>query len=584
MKKLIALLMVLCLSVTLLAGCGSKNGEDDPKPKLVTDDMFDMLEAMGNTTSGTVTAEFSFDFAGQTGKGTISYSIDASSKACDFGVSLDVDVKGQKMSLAIDDIARVVDNNLYINLKDVASEVMKLMVSMSPEEASVLKDSLDTSKLGWFKFPLPDDLPDYNEKLQKKYVNSFVGLFENMLKNTKQEGEDGDYTAVLKTKEDYAQAVTAIRDFIKSDLKGIYEDTQKSVSDLNFDVEKYFDKLVSTYKADALEIGKDYGLTEEYLDQMIKSVKDMNLNEKFAEMKKQYEEEASQSVITDEQINEITKELDSTIEQIKAFEGEVPLQSTIRVAVEDDAYVANLKLVSDSEEAKGSMTLKLTVKPGDPGVKAPDGVMTVKEIADIVVPLMTINPNPGPDLTPTPMPVAPTEAPTEAPTPTEAPAPTEEPTPTEEPAPTDVPTPEPTEAPSDPTPTPDNGNDGGSTFSNGKAVIVNGDKTFSFDLAGDWEFVDGDGGTLTLSKGSDFVSFTTMDMTGVSDAQFQTLLSTYASSYKQLDAVNGFDIYEITTGMYACIQKVGNTMFGISVIGGEDLVNDVCSSISNMQG
>ena len=581
MKKLIALLMVLCLSVTLLAGCGSKNGEDDPKPKLVTDDMFDMLEAMGNTTSGTVTAEFSFDFAGQTGKGTISYSIDASSKACDFGVSLDVDVKGQKMSLAIDDIARVVDNNLYINLKDVASEVMKLMVTMSPDEASVLKDSLDTSKLGWFKFPLPDDLPDYNEKLQKKYVNSFVGLFENMLKNTKQEGEDGEFTAVLKTKEDYAQAVTAIRDFIKSDLKGIYEDTQKSVSDLNFDVEKYFDKLVSTYKADALEIGKDYGLTEEYLDQMIKSVKDMNLNEKFAEMKKQYEEEASQSVITDEQINEITKEFDSAIEKIKAFEGEVPLQSTIRVAVEDDAYVANLKLVSDSEEAKGSMTLKLTVKPGDPGVKAPDGVMSVKEIADIVVPLMTINPKPGPDLTPTPVPVAPTEAPTETPTPTEAPAPTEEPTPTEAP---DVPTPEPTEAPSNPTPTPDNGNDGGSTFSNGKAVIVNGDKTFSFDLAGDWEFFDGDDGTLTLSKGSDFVSFTTMDMTGVSDAQFQTLLSTYASSYKQLDAVNGFDIYEITTGMSACIQKVGNTMFGISVIGGEDLVNDVCSSISNMQG
>ena len=76
MKKLIALLMVLCLSVTLLAGCGSKNGEDDPKPKLVTDDMFDMLEAMGNTTSGTVTAEFSFDFAGQTAKGVITYSID----------------------------------------------------------------------------------------------------------------------------------------------------------------------------------------------------------------------------------------------------------------------------------------------------------------------------------------------------------------------------------------------------------------------------------------------------------------------------------------------------------------------------
>lgn len=572
--------MVLCLSVTLLAGCGSKNGEDDPKPKLVTDDMFDMLEAMGNTTSGTVTAEFSFDFAGQTGKGTISYSIDASSKACDFGVSLDVDVKGQKMSLAIDDIARVVDNNLYINLKDVASEVMKLMVTMSPDEASVLKDSLDTSKLGWFKFPLPDDLPDYNEKLQKKYVNSFVGLFENMLKNTKQEGEDGDYTAVLKTKEDYAQAVTAIRDFIKSDLKGIYEDTQKSVTDLNFDVEKYFDKLVSTYKADALEIGKDYGLTEEYLDQMIKSVKDMNLNEKFAEMKKQYEEEASQSVITDEQINEITKEFDSAIEKIKAFEGEVPLQSTIRVAVEDDAYVANLKLVSDSEEAKGSMTLKLTVKPGDPGVKAPDGVMSVKEIADIVVPLMTINPKPGPDLTPTPVPVAPTEAPTETPTPTEAPAPTEEPTPTEAP---DVPTPEPTEAPTDPTPTTDAGNDSGTSFSNGKGTIAMSDgKKITFDLPGDWTTFSADEGSLILTKGSDYVSFTTMNLSGATDAQIKTVMDTYASTYTQLDPVNGWTVFEYTAGMYMGVQIVGDTLVILTVMGTPEFTTEVCGSVANM--
>ncbi|MBO4653432.1 MAG: hypothetical protein J5649_08985 [Lachnospiraceae bacterium] len=572
MKKLIALLMVLCLSVTLLAGCGSKDGEDEnPKPKLVKGDMFDMLEAMGNTTSGVVTAEFAFDFDGQTGKGAITYDVDAASKSCSFGLSLDIDVKGQKMSVALNDIAKVVDSNLYINLKGIADEAMKLMVTMSPDQAEALKGSLDTSKLGWFKFPLPDDLPDYNDKLQKNYVNSFVSLFENMLKNTKQEGEDGDYTAVLKTKEDYAQAVTAIRDFIKSDFKGIFEDSKKSVTDFNFDVEKYFDKLVSTYKADALEIGKDYGLTEEQLDQMIQSVKDMKLNEQFDKMKKQYEEEAAQAVITDEQINEMTKELDDAIEKIKAFEGEVPLKSTIRVAVDDDTYVADLKLASDAEDSKGSMSLKLTVKPGNPDVKAPDGVMSVKEIADIVVPLLSLNPvpNPNPDLTPTPIVIDdPTPTPTEAPAPTDVPA---------------TPTPEPTDVPSDPTPTPADV-DNGTGYSNGKATIAmeNG-KTITFDLAGDWTLFDASEGELMLSKGSDYVQFTTMDMTGVPDAQFQALLEQYASAYEKLDPTNGWSIYKLTDGMFACIQRTGDTYVGISVIGSADLAKSVCESVTNMK-
>ena len=63
MKKLIALLMVLCFSFTMLAGCGSKDEEEDKKPKIVKGDMFDMLEAMANTKSGVTKADRTTDRA-----------------------------------------------------------------------------------------------------------------------------------------------------------------------------------------------------------------------------------------------------------------------------------------------------------------------------------------------------------------------------------------------------------------------------------------------------------------------------------------------------------------------------------------
>ena len=577
MKRFIALLLVLCLSLTMLAGCGSKDDEEkDPKPKLVKGDMFDMLEAMGNTTTGVYTVDFTFDVAGQKGKGTITCSMNAEKKSSSFGLNVDVDVQGQNIKFGCDEIAKVADSSLYLNLKDLVPKVVDFAGTFDQNTAKVLKDSIDTSKLGWFEFPLPDDMPDYNDKLQKKYVNSFVSLVEKMLKNTQMDGEDGDYTAVLKTKEDYAQVVTAMRDFVKSDLRGIVEDSQASLTDVSFDIEKYFDKLVSKYKNDVIEIGKDYGITEDYLNQMIQSVKDMKLNDQFAEYKKELQEATKEKTISDEEINEMVSSLDKAIEQLKAFEGEVPMTTTIRVAADEDTYVADLKLDVKSEEATGTITLKFTVKPGDPGVKAPDDTMSVKTIADMVAPFL--NMNPGPVITPTDGPEPIDNTPT--PTPTEAPVDTPTPVPTDVPA--DTPTPEPTDAP-EATPTPDPGTGTGETgFSNGKASVALGNgKTLTFDMAGDWELFDASDNNLMLSKGGDFVSFSSMDLTGM-ESQYQTLLNQYASTYTQIDSIDGWEIYELTSGMSAGVKLIDSTLVIVSIMGDNDFAKTTIESMSNV--
>ena len=394
MKKLIALLMILCLSVSMLAGCGSKDEDDkeDAKSKVVKGDMFDMLEAMGNTKSGVVKADFDMKYDGQFIKGTITCGMDAASKACSFGISFDMDASGRKFNLSIDDLFVVADKNLYLNLKNIMAAVLKLAAMSGEESVKQVSDAIDLNKLGWFKIPLPDDLPDYNDKLQKSYVNSFVSLFENMLKNTKLEGEDGDYTAVLKTKDDLAQVVVPVRDFLKSDLKGLVNNTKSSLTDFNIDLDKYFDKLVSTYKQDILDVGKDYGLDEASLDQMIKSVKDMKLNEQFAKYKGEIEKELSTDALTDEQINEMTKPFDEVIEKLKSYDKEIPMESSIRVKADDSSYTADVKLnAQGSDNKKVDVNLSVNVKPGDPGIKAPGSVMSVKEIADLVTPLMSTN-------------------------------------------------------------------------------------------------------------------------------------------------------------------------------------------------
>ena len=577
MKKLIALLMILCLSFTMLAGCGSKDEEEEKKPKIVKGDMFDMLEAMANTKSGVTKADFDMSYDGQSIKGSITCAMDSEKQLGSFGFNVSMDVAGKKVDVAIDNICVVADNYLYLNLKSVAEAAIKVVGSVGGEESvKSIKDSIDLSKLGWFKFPLPDDLPKGDENFQKKCIDSMVGLFENMLKNTKMDGEDGDYTATLKTKEDYAQVVTAIRDFFKADFKGLAESAVNSTKNMKFDVNKYFDKLVSEYKKDIVEVGKAYGLTEEYVDQMVQTVKGQDLN-KMLDQYREQAEGASSEIISDEQINALASELDGVIDKIKNFEGEVPLESVIRVSADNDGYTADLKMAAEDKESgkKMNLSIKFSVEPGDCGVKAPSEIMSVKEIADIATPFLTMvnvnkpTPTDGPEPINTP---TPTEAPvsTPTPTPTEAPASTPTPEPTD--APAETPTPEPTQAPT---------GDVATKFENGKAVIAFGNgKALYCDIAGDWEAVTADKNQLVLMQGyTDVLSMTTTYIGTLSDAQFKSQIGTV---YTVLSEYGDWTIVEAMEGVAAGVMKCDDYLFVATNLGDEAATKALVDKITNV--
>ena len=581
MKKLIALLMVLCLSFTMLAGCGSKDEEEDKKPKIVKGDMFDMLEAMANTKSGVTKADFDMSYDGQSIKGSITCAMDSEKQLGSFGFNVSLDVAGKKIDVAIDNICVVADNNLYLNLKGIAEAGLKVLSSAGSDDmVKSISDSIDLSKLGWFKFPLPDDLPKGDENFQKKCIDSMVGLFENMLKNTKMDGEDGDYTATLKTKEDYAQVVTAIRDFFKADFKGLAESAVNSTKNMKFDVNKYFDKLVSEYKNDILEVGKAYGLTEEYVDQMIQSVKGQDLN-KMLDQYREQAEGASSEIISDEEINKLATELDGVIDKIKNFEGEVPLESVIRVSADKDGYTADLKMNAEDKDSskKMSLSIKFSVEPGDCGVKAPSDLMSVKQIADIATPFLTMvnvnkpTPTDGPKPIDTP---TPTQAPIDTPTPEPTDAPVDTPTPEPTDAPADTPTPEPT---AEPTQAPTG--DVATKFENGQAVIALGNgKALYCNIAGDWEPVTTENNALVLMQGyTDVLSMTTTYIGALSDEQFKSQIGMV---YKVLSDYGDWMIVEAMEGVAAGVLKCDDYLFVATNLGDEAATKALVDKITNI--
>lgn len=556
MKKWLAMILVLCMTVVLLAGCGDK--DDDKKKKNKTSitkgDMFDMLEAMGNTTTGEIKMNFNADGANDNGtvSGSINLKTDTEKNACSFSLNADVDIAGKKMNISLADAIVMADGNLYVNLPEVA----RALGGIEPS----LKDMVDTSKLGWFKLPLPDDMPKVDTAFQKKLVDTFVGLFENMTKNAEMKGEDGDYTAKFASKDAYVQVITAISGFVKNDLKGLMNDSLTKATSMDIDLNKYVEKLISEYKNDLLEVGKDYGLDENTLNTYIDQIKGQDLNKMLDEAKAQGKEMSGQ-MITDEQIDELVKQLDATAENLKNSDQEIPVDCKARVYTTDDSYKAEIEAVG-KKEGSGKLTISMEVIPGAPSIKAPsDDVMTLKSIADIAAPLMG-------GVTPTKP--TPTEKPAD-PTPTEKPA---DPTPTEKPA-----DPTPTEAPADPTPTEAPIADATTSYKDGKVTIAMGNGgVLTFNMPGNYTQATAGTDSLVVLDGTTGTSIMTFDYSMYSE---DLIISGY-KAYGEVTKVGDWYTVDVGQGR-AAIQVIKGQLLQIMTAGDMDYLKSMIGTISNIQ-
>lgn len=559
MKKWLAMILVLCMTVVLLAGCGDK--DDDKKKKNKTSitkgDMFDMLEAMGNTTTGEIKMNFNADGANDNGtvSGSINLKTDTEKNACSFSLNADVDIAGKKMNISLTDAIVMADGNLYVNLPEVA----KALGGIEPS----LKDMVDTSKLGWFKLPLPDDMPKVDTAFQKKLVDTFVGLFENMTKNAEMKGEDGDYTAKFASKDAYVQVITAISGFVKNDLKGLMNDSLTKATSMDIDLNKYVEKLISEYKNDLLEVGKDYGLDENTLNAYIDQIKGQDLNKMLDEAKAQGKEMSGQ-MITDEQIDQLVKQLDATAENLKNSDQEIPVDCKARVYTTDDSYKAEIEAVG-KKEGSGKITINMEVIPGAPSIKAPSSdAMSLKSIADIAAPFIMGGVKPT---KPTP-----TEAPDDpTPTPTEKPA---DPTPTEAPA-----DPTPTEAPADPTPTEAPIADATTSYKDGKVTIAMGNGgVLTFDMPGNYTQATAGTDSLVVLDGTTGTSIMTFDYSMYSE---DLIISGY-KAYGEVTKVGDWYTVDVGQGR-AAIQVIKGQLLQIMTAGDMDYLKSMIGTISNIQ-
>ncbi|MBO4787609.1 MAG: hypothetical protein J5531_01780 [Lachnospiraceae bacterium] len=519
MKRILALILVLCMAVCMLAGCGDKDEKKkkDSQASIKKGDMFDMLEEMGNTSTGEV--KMNFDFAvteSNKFNGGIDVKTDAENNACSIGFTFKGNMEGKDLNLTLDDVLVMADGYLCINLPEIA----KALGGVEPQ----LKDMIDTSKLGWFKFPLPDDMPKFDAAFQKKLVGTFVGLFENMTKKAEMSGDDGDCTAKFASKESLVQAIVAFRDFVKSDLKGLMNSIVEKTMGINIDLNKYVDKLIKEYKADALEVGKAYGLDEATLNQYIDQIKAQDLNKMLEEAKKQGEGMSSQ-MLTDEQIDGIVKNIDQVIERANASENDPKAELLARVYTTDDSYKADIDL-KQTEGGNGKASISLEVIPGDPSVKAPtDNVMSIKSIAEMAAPLL----GGGIDI-PTP---TDTPDPTATPTPTEAPAAT--PTPTEAPEATPTPTAAPTEAPTEKE----------TSYKDGKLnLVLSNGKVLSCEIPGNYKLNSASGTQAILLDGVTTCAFTYQDFSAYSQDLVDTTIATMLKSYGEGIECGDWKIYE----------------------------------------
>ena len=519
MKRILALILVLCMAVCMLAGCGDKDEKKkkDSQASIKKGDMFDMLEEMGNTSTGEVKMNIDFDIeeAGSF-NGGIDLKTNAEKNACSVGFTFKGNIEGKDINLSVSDALVMADGYLCVNLPEIA----KALTGIEPQ----FKDMIDTSKLGWFKFPLPDDMPAYDAAFQKKLVGTFVGLFENMTKKAEMSGDDGDCSAKFASKESYVQAFTAFRDFVKNDFKGLANSIVEKTMGLSIDLNKYVDKLINEYKSDALEIGKAYGLDEATLNQYIDQIKAQDLNKMLEEAKKQGEGMSSQ-MLTDEQIDGIVKNIDQVIERANASENDPKAELLARVYTTDDSYKADIDL-KQTEGGNGKVSISLEVIPGDPSVKAPsDNVMSIKSIADLAAPLL----GGGIDI-PTP---TDTPDPTATPTPTEAPAAT--PTPTEAPEATPTPTAAPTEAPTEKE----------TSYKDGKLnLVLSNGKVLSCEIPGNYKLNSASGSQAILLDGVTTCAFTYQDFSAYSQDLVDTTIATMLKSYGEGIDCGDWQIYE----------------------------------------
>lgn len=377
-KKYIITILMVCMLAALLVGC---KGKKEKKSEIVKGTIPEMIEAMLSVKEGklqieiTDTVKFAYsdeDYTKHTGVDIVfdrengEYSVS--------GKYRDNKDSGSDKKKDVNELVRITGNKLYFNLEALTGSSLLVGTNVS----KLAKDGFS----GWFAFPLPDDFP--KDLPTEGIVDALLTLVEKAVKGLPTEGVDGDYTVTLKTRDDYAQLLNLLKDYVDKDMSKATEGiTGLENALLEVDWNKYVDKLLATYESDIREVVKSLSqsveIDESYIDEIVKEAKNQDFNKIVKEyLKKSETDTGSFQQRAAATLDYLIKDLDSA--------GDVTRDAsviTVRIEADDDAYKLTLRLTGATESGEVSeIVFRLT--PGSQSVSAPSDTKTVKQVADMI--------------------------------------------------------------------------------------------------------------------------------------------------------------------------------------------------------
>ena len=286
MKKQMALLLVCCMLCGLFSACGKGRTE---YPETMEETLTEISEIKSADVKTDIT--YRVDGAG----------VDVSLEWAENGSKLELSKLSVLLTMddtelynfSMKDVLRIVDDTLYLNLKELAAVVLDYGEDYLDEE---LVEAADNAALGWLPVPLPDEYEENAGTVREKTEELLKNLIPVVISG-------GSISGGASEKPDFTLAVTdnaALADFFDGIGDCLDKNTDKLAellsAVLSVDGAAYTEKLVDYYREDIISameeleldtaeaenlfeelLGNDYA--DEYLDFAAEELEDSSLFE-----------------------------------------------------------------------------------------------------------------------------------------------------------------------------------------------------------------------------------------------------------------------------------------------------------------
>lgn len=382
-KKLFSLILILCMVMSLCAGCGDKDDDDEdsdgkgsgPSSKKPT-----TVQEVVTQMQGVKSGSFRFGMDATVPETTMNCSINSkiSGENCSLGMKITAEVEGKSVAIDIEEVLVVVDKILYVNLQGLLDAVLDNaeLTSEINDNAQVVFEKLKDVKLGWFAIPLPDDY-----KVENMQPENIQKIAEKLINDLLSKGTADGMKVTFDKIEQIQAMMEVIAVFIETDMSKVFDESLKF--DFDVDLNKYAEKLIDYYYDDAVATLEELnaGISKEQIDEMIKQVKEQDLNQLLEQLKENSDvtaevPDAAELASMASEVRNVAKRLDGK---------EMPGQLVVEASAKGDVYRTDVKLDVTEEGESGNITIYYEIDSSKPSISAPSKVLSLKDIADEVM-------------------------------------------------------------------------------------------------------------------------------------------------------------------------------------------------------